>query len=356
MVTEKIFHSRLGLVFQLFQRFQWGVLTFEIITLREPLMKNILTADIGATNSRFAHFEVDQKGKLSLVGTQWLKTQESGSFGNLLEQVGARDFPLEAEWADIAVIAVACPVERGVYCSPPYISWDIDLSTAQKKLGVNRSLLINDFVAQAFACRSPIAEAAEQILPGQRVFNATVAVIGAGSNLGKASLVPDGSGGFVAVPSEGGHANFPFVSDREFEFQEFLLRELGEEYVTANTIVSGRGLSSIHRFLTGETLKPQEVTAKLTPNSETLIWAARFYGRACRNYALETLALGGLYVSGGVAPKVPSLVTHEAFATEFRSSRTLSAVLEKIPVYLNKNEESGLWGAAFLGLQELKKA
>jgi glucokinase len=211
-------------------------LTFEIFTLREPLMKNILTADIGATNSRFAHFEVDQKGKLSLVGTQWLKTQESGSFGDLVEQVGARDFPLGIGEADIAVIAVACPVERGVYCSPPYISWDIDLSTAQKKLDLNRSFLINDFVAQAYACRSPIAEAAEQILPGQRVFNATVAVIGAGSNLGKAALVPDGSGGFVAVPSEGGHANFPFVSDREFEFQEFILRELGEEYVTANTI------------------------------------------------------------------------------------------------------------------------
>jgi len=319
-------------------------------------MKNILTADIGATNSRFAHFEVDQKGKLSLVGTQWLKTQESGSFGNLLEQLQSRDFPLGTERADIAIIAVACPIEGGVYCSPPYISWDIDLSTAQKELGLNRSLVINDFVAQAFACRSPIAEAAEQILPGQMIFDATVAVIGAGSNLGKAALVPDGSGGFVAVPSEGGHANFPFVSDREFEFLEFILRELGEEYVTANTIVSGRGLSSIHRFLTGETLKPQEVTAKLTPNSETLIWAARFYGRACRNYALETLALGGLYVSGGVAPKVPSLVTHAAFATEFRSSRTLSAVLEKIPVYLNKNEESGLWGAAFLGLQELKRA
>lgn len=318
-------------------------------------MKNILTADIGATNSRFAHFEVDQKGKLSLVGTQWLKTQEFGSFGDLVEQVGARDFPLGTEGADIAVIAVACPVEGGVYCSPPYISWDIDLPTAKKAFGLDKCFLINDFVAQAFACRSPIAEAAEQILPGQMIFDATVAVIGAGSNLGKAALVPDGSGGFVAVPSEGGHANFPFVSDREFEFQEFLLRELGEEYVTANTVVSGKGLSYVHRFLTGETLKPQEVTAKLTPNSETLVWAARFFGRACRNYALETLALGGVYIAGGVAPKVPSLVTHEAFASEFRTSRTLSALLEKIPVYLNKNEESGLWGAAFLGLQELQR-
>jgi glucokinase len=318
-------------------------------------VKHILTADIGATNSRFAHFDVDQKGKLSLVGTEWLKTQDSASFGNLVERLRGSDFSLGTERADIAVIAVACPVEGGVYCSPPYISWDIDLSTAQKELGLNRSLLINDFVAQAFACRSPIAEAAEQILPGHMIFDATVAVIGAGSNLGKAALVPDGSGGFIAVPSEGGHANFPFVSDREFEFQEFLLRELGEKYVTANSVVSGKGLSSVHRFLTGESLKPQEVAAKFTPNSETLAWAARFFGRACRNYALETLALGGLYISGGVAAKVPDLVTHEAFASEFRTSRTLSALLEKIPVYLNKNEESGLWGAAFLGLQEIQR-
>jgi glucokinase len=133
------------------------------------------------------------------------------------------------------------------------------------------------------------------------------------------------------------------------------MRERGEEYVIGNTVISGRGLSYIHRFLTGERLKPQEVTGKLTPSSETLVWAARFYGRACRNYALETLAFGGVYISGGVAPKFPSLVTHEAFATEFRSSRTLSAVLEKIPVYLNRNEESGLWGAAVLAVQELQR-
>ncbi|MFQ5842326.1 MAG: glucokinase, partial [Thermodesulfobacteriota bacterium] len=205
-------------------------------------MRNILTADIGATNSRFAHFAVDQNGKLSLVGTQWLQTQESGSFGNLVEQLHGRDFSLGTEGTDIAIIAVACPVQGGIYCSPPYISWDVDLPTVKKAFGLDRCLLINDFVAQAFACRSPIAEAAEQILPGEKVFNATVAVIGAGSNLGKAALVPDGSGGFVAVPSEGGHASFPFISEREFAFQEFLLQQLGQEYVTANTVVSGKGL------------------------------------------------------------------------------------------------------------------
>jgi glucokinase len=75
----------------------------------------------------------------------------------------------------------------------------------------------------------------------------------------------------------------------------------------------------------------------------------------CRNYALETLSLGGLYIAGGVAARTPELITHEIFATEFRSSPTMSKILEKIPVFLITNEESGLWGAALLGLQTLKK-
>lgn len=287
--------------------------------------------------------------------TRWLKTRDSASFGQLIENLKAGGFPFDPGQADIVVIAVAGPVEAGLRSSPPFIPWHIDVSEAQKDFGFKRCLLINDFVAQAFACRSPAAETAEQILPGQIVQDAAVAVIGAGTALGKAALVPDTAGGFRAVPSEGGHANFPFVSRREIEFQEFLLKELGEQYITANKIVSGKGLSYIHRFLTGEELTPREVTERFSQDSETLRWASRFYGRVCRNYALETLSLGGVYIAGGVAAKNPELVTHEAFATEFRSSPKLALLLEKIPVFLIKDENSGLWGAAVSGLQGLLK-
>jgi glucokinase len=185
--------------------------------------------------------------------------------------------------------------------------------------------------------------------------DAPIAVIGAGTGLGKAALVPNGEGGFVAVPSEGGHTNFPFVSKKECDYQDFLIRELGDVYITCNTVVSGRGISLLHHFLTGERLDPKKVISRLLPESETLKWAARFYARVCRNYALETLSLGGLYIAGGVAARTPDVLTHEAFATEFRSSPTMSKILEQIPVFLISNEESGLWGAAELGLQTLTK-
>jgi glucokinase len=315
----------------------------------------IFAADIGGTNSRFAHFEVTPEGAPALVNSQWLRTRESSSFGNLLDLLSEKGFSLRPGDADICVIAVAGPVERGVYSSPPFISWDIDLSNAGVDFGFRRWSLINDFVAQAYACRSPIGESAEKILDGEVVVDAAVAVVGAGTALGKAGLIPDGRGGYMAVPSEGGHANFPFVSEEEYEFEDFLMDELGDEYVIANYVVSGKGLSLMHRYLEGESLEPQKVVARFSPASKTLDWAARFYGRVCRNYALEILALGGVYVAGGVASRAPSLLTHESFEREFRSSGTMGELLQRIPVYLISNEESGLWGAALNGLLQLRR-
>ncbi len=316
---------------------------------------NILSADIGGTNSRFAHFQADREGNLSLLGSIWLNTQRFPSFNHLLEELEGQEFSLRLNHADIAVFAVAGPVEGGQYSSPPFISWDIDLA---KKTALNqgfpRSILLNDFVAQAFACRSPVGNEAESILPGVIDYRATLAVIGAGTALGKAALVPDSAGGYQAVPSEGGHTNFPFVSREEYDFSRFLLQKSGVDYIASNAVVSGKGLSAIHHYLTGEEVAPHEATERISQDSETFEWAARFYGRACRNYALETLAHGGVYIAGGVAAKNPFLVKHKTFETEFRNSLTMGSILKKIPVFLIRNEESGLWGAAVFGLQKFR--
>jgi len=315
---------------------------------------NLITADIGGTNSRFAHFTAGEEGGPSLEDIKWLKTKESGSFGQLINDLRKSDLQIKPEEADIVVVAIAGPVERGVRSSPPFISWSIDISSAEEEFGFKRSTLINDFVAQAFACHSPIGEEAESVLPGDPAPDGTVAVIGAGTGLGKAALRPDGKGGFTAMPSEGGHSSFAFVSKREFEFQEFLMKERGDRYITGNTVISGGGLSYVHQFLTGKKLEPKEVSGVFEEHPETLEWVARFFGRAFRNYSLETLAQGGLYVAGGVAAKSPEIINHRVFEEEFRSSDTMAEVLSRIPVSLITNENSGLWGGAMYGLQVLK--
>ena len=319
------------------------------------MIKTILAADIGGTNSRFAHFEVNRDKRLHLVDSQWLSTTKAQSFSHLLKQLRHSNFSLPPDKTDIAVFGVAGPVERGTYCAPPYISWDIDLKKTEGIDGFSQIHLINDFVAQAYGCRSPIGQSASNILPGKIVPDATIGVLGAGTALGKAFLVPLQDKKFLAFPSEGGHASFPFNSEKEIAFQEFYKEKSGQECITGNLVVSGRGLRYIHWFLTGEELEPKEVAARFTPDCQTLSWAARFYGRACRNFALEVLAQGGLYVAGGVAARNPELLAHKNFQTEFRDSSTMQHILTELPVFLMDNQDSGLWGAAFYGAQILQQ-
>lgn len=319
-------------------------------------MSRILTADIGGTNSRFALFEVDAAGTPVLRRRRWLRTAEARSFAHLLEMLRASDSPLATAEADIAVVAVAGPVLGGVLAAPPFIPWRVDFTRAADEFGFTRSLLVNDFVAQAFATRSPAAASAREVLAGRPVGGAAVAVIGAGTGLGQAALVPDGHGGYLAVPSEGGHAEFPLVEPEEIAFGEFLRRELSVARLTSTMVVSGVGLSNIHWHLTGRRLSPLDVTALLTPESRTLAWASRFYGRVCRLYALQVAAFGGIFVAGGVAARTPSLLTHPEFAREFRTSVEMADRLREMPVSLMTDQESGLWGAAVLGAQALRSA
>ena len=193
------------------------------------------------------------------------------------------------------------------------------------------------------------------MVPGTADANGTVAVVGAGTGFGLAALVPDGYGSHVAMPSEGGHASFPFEGDQEHGYAAFLASETGEIYATPNTVVSGNGLSLVHKYLTGDALSPEAVSARIEQAPKTLRWFSRFFARMARNFALQTVSTGGLYIAGGVAAKVPEIVNHGAFLEEFRRSDRMGHLLAKIPVFLNDNEESGLWGAAVRGVQALRR-
>lgn len=311
-------------------------------------MPKILTADIGATNSRFAHLAGEDDQGLELKQSVWLKTSEAASFQHLLEQVADSELGLAPKEADLACFAVAGPVLGGSYCQPPWIAWDIDLGRDRPAHGLGPSLLINDFVAQAWACRTPAVKQAREVLSGDPDPEGVTGIIGAGSNLGHAALLP-GAGGLV-LASEFGHAAFPFAGGRERDYRDFLAGRTGMEQPSSDVTVSGKGLSSLHHFLTGDKLTPEEVGRALGPDTRTARWMARFYGRACRQWALACLALGGLYIAGGLAAKLPILVEHPEFAREFRLSESMAQVLERIPVLLNSNEQSGLWGAAAAAL------
>ncbi|MBI9093065.1 MAG: glucokinase [Desulfobacterium sp.] len=315
-------------------------------------MKTIIAADIGGTNARFKAFETDGQ-KLFPGGDIRFPTKGVASFEELMEQLTASPFPLKATRADMFALALAGPVQGGVYCSPPNIGWAVDMGAFSRHSGISNYILLNDFTAQAYACRTSIIDKAITVLPGKAQPDGVMAVLGAGTGLGKAILTPDGAGGYLVLASEGGHGLFPFAGEPEFRLQRFIMNRTGLSQVIWEHVVSGPGLSHIHAFLTGKEVSPAEVAAHAAKHTATLQWASRFYARACRNFALEALATGGVVISGGVAAKNPDLVLNDTFRKEFLYCDTHGELIADIPVLLNIKEDTGLWGAAFAAMLRL---
>jgi glucokinase len=309
----------------------------------------IIVGDIGGTNARFAAFEMSPR--LRMIRSVWFKSNEVKSFTELLEQLNQSELRDSAAGARQFVFAVAGPVVGGTTARLPNLEWAVDISALRAAHGEDRVWLINDFVAQAMATRTPIVETAIPVKPGQADAAGLVAAIGAGTGFGHCSILQCPRGKFTAIPSEAAHQAFAFRSDdrQERDFEAFVIRQLGVRYITGDMIVCGRGLALLHEFHTSQKLSPADVAAKLAADSPVCIMFARFYGRACRHYALAVLPTGGIYLTGGIAARNPILVTHPVFAEEFVASIVHQPLLERIPIWLNVEEESGLWGAAMYG-------
>ncbi|NMC50485.1 MAG: glucokinase [Desulfovibrio sp.] len=317
-------------------------------------VRHLLAADIGGTNSRFGHFLSHADGRIEAAHTLWLPTREAASFGDMLAVLGGSEFPLRPKEADAAVFAVPGPMSGPVglmgtassrTCRFANIAWDMDLERDGPRFGLTNAALVNDFAAQAQAFRTPLAAEATAVLPGRYDDRTVRAVIGAGTGLGMAALIPLAPGGHQVASSEGGHASRSFRVEEQ-DYVRFLAQATGESYPRGDVVLSGLGLSLSHRFLTGRDLDPAEVAAELTPDSETTAWFAGFYGRAVRDYALTVLAGGGVYLTGGVAARNPFLVTHPRFAREFYDSPSMADFLSGIPVSLAVRQDMGLFGAA----------
>jgi glucokinase len=358
-------------------------------------MLKLLAADIGATNSRFALFSLQRRpsggAALTLRREIRLAGREYPSFEHVLRALLAGPEPfLQAGEADTAVLALAGPIEDDS-CRLSNLPWLIRSREVRNLLGLSRVLLINDFTAQAQYCLFPEISMAAAIQKGSPRPDYPSAVIGAGTGLGKALLLypvnmapaakalsakasgpagrtretslKDGESrslqasflaeapAFRILASEGGHAEFPFLAEEE-GFAAFLSRETGRERLIGDMVVSGSGLGHLHAYLTGKRLADEEASQDAGKHPEILELFARFYARACRCFVLETLALGGLFISGGLALRLPVL-SHPAFLAEFGRSAAHQGLLESLPIIHLQDPGSGLWGAALRGVLSL---
>lgn len=345
-------------------------------------MSLILSVDIGGTNCRLAAFSLNQ-GRLYLDQKIWLKTADLTTTADFLQ--ACQDFIPHPK---AMVVAVAGPIQA-TGAKVTNAALELDLISLQTHFP--QVQIINDFVAQAWAvltqpgqqaglikagaAAQSNAQNAEQDLKGH-LTHANLGILGAGTGLGAASLYSR-QGQWQAIASELGHTLFPFIGSEELELQKFCRAKLETWQINYDDILTGRGLSLVHEFLSGQILTAAEIgdnflsqassslscgsnpnsssasRPSLNPNSgsassPTLDWFARFYARVCRTWIMNTLCTDGLYLAGGIAAKNPDLVQCASFREELMASKTNGQLISQTPIWLMTNPDSGLWGAAYV--------
>ncbi len=307
---------------------------------------HILAADIGGTNARFARVRIEGLGSIEMsepvVFPTW--SESIASFDQLLEHYSAHrppDTP-DVDRFDALAIAIAGAVS-GQRATLPNIAWDIDLGVLR---AVRNGFLLNDFSAQAHGFMDPgVFDRLHRVRSGPGAGPGSIAIVGAGTGLGHAALKGH-EGRRIVLTSEAGHTTFAFHGEHERAIEDAMLARSGRRWLSSENVVSGSGAALLHEALTGRAVPPAEALRRQQPESETCRYFARFYARVCRNYCLSIFPVEALVISGGVAAKNPHLLEAPAFLDEFNDQHAFRHLLERIPVYLNRDETIGIKGAA----------
>jgi glucokinase len=316
----------------------------------------ILAGDIGGTNARLAYFQ-PQNGHLRLVSERVFPSREHSELGEIVSE-----FLSDGTRPEAACFGIAGPVRNG-RVETSNLPWVIEQSRLAQQIHLPATLLINDLEASAWGIG---ALAAGDLVPLNRVSGPTVgnqAVIAPGTGLGEAGLFWDGSRHHVFA-CEGGHADFAPQGELQIELLRYLRTRFG--HVSYERILSGPGLVNVYEFLRDSgvekespefaaTLRKGDAAAAISraalAGSDGLaqkaleIWIS-VYGAEASNLALKVMATGGLFLAGGISPKVLAGLTGPLFMQSFLDKGRLRALVESIPVQVVTNEKAGLLGAA----------
>ncbi|GIZ11887.1 glucokinase [Pseudomonas sp. NCCP-436] len=309
-------------------------------------MKLGLVGDIGGTNARFALWRNE-----CLESVQVLPT---AGYAGPEEAIGAYLASLDLDPQAVDAVCLAC---AGPVVSEPFRftnnHWRLERAAFCRALGLRDLLLINDFTAMALGMTRLQDGEQRLVRPGTAQIGSPCMVIGPGTGLGVASLLPLGDGRWKALPGEGGHVDLPLATLQEAELWQILLDMLG--HVRAEDVLSGAGLLTLYRAFSrlsgspAQLQSPAEVTtAALSGEPLALAVLEQFcvwLGRVAGNNVLTLGALGGVYVVGGVVPRFADFFAVSGFSRSFVEKGCMSHYLDEVPVWLVTAEYPGLTGA-----------
>ena len=317
----------------------------------------ILAGDIGGTNARLAYFQ-PQNGHFRLISERVFPSREHSELGEIVTQF----MDESAARPEVACFGIAGPVRNG-RVETSNLPWVIEQSRLAKQIRLPDTLLINDLEATAWSLG---ALTAGDLVPLNRVSGPVVgnqAVIAPGTGLGEAGLFWDGSRHHVFA-SEGGHTDFAPQDDLQIDLLRFLEARFG--HVSYERILSGPGLVNVYEFLreSGRGKESPELAAALQKGDAAAaisraalqgtdglaekaldVWISVF-GAEAANLALKVMATGGLFLAGGISPKILAKLQGPLFLQSFLQKGRLRPLVESISVQVVTNEKAGLLGAA----------
>jgi len=319
----------------------------------------ILAGDIGGTKTHLALFSRDGDKLKTEVEKTFSSKEYSGLEPVLQEFLSDQDSSIKS-----ACFGVAGPVVEGSV-KTPNLPWFIDGRQLANTLNSSSVALLNDLEAAAFGIFTLAPDEYLRLNEGIPRRPGNKALIAAGTGLGEAILYDD-ERAYHPIASEGGHADFAPRNELEIELLRYLISKFG--HVSYERVVSGPGISNIYDFLrdSGRYDEPLWFKEKLAAGADrsavisqaalagepeicvkTLDIFVSVYGAEAGNLALRAKAIGGVYVGGGIAPKIQSKLGDGSFMRDFVDKGRYHDFVSAIPVYVILNEKTALQGAAY---------
>jgi glucokinase len=322
----------------------------------------ILAADIGGTKTALGIYSAEQ-GPRSPLAEARFSSQDYASLEDIVSEfLSDKEYPLTG-----ASIAVAGPVVRG-RAEVTNLSWVVAADSLSQALDGTPVVLLNDLAAIAHAVPHLEPDDLETINPAEAAPQGAKAVIAPGTGLGEGFLVWDGTR-YRAFPSEGGHTDFAPNDSLQDELLLYLRRHYG--HVSSERVCSGIGIPNLYAFLrdSGRYSEPEWLREQLSEAQDRVPVIARsaaeegveiskatmdlfvsILGSEASNMALKVLATGGVYLAGGIPPRILPQLKKGLFMEAFTHKGRFSDLLAKVPVYVILYPKVGLMGAACHGL------
>ena len=331
--------------------------TNESVKTHLKLDRPYIVADIGGTNARFGlvtgmsnHLDVERPTSYFI---EEQKTFASADFDGI--EAAYRCYIESLKQKDIsgACLAVAGPV-AGDDIKLTNLNWQFKISSVKSALGLDNLSIINDFAAYAYAIQYIAKSQLKTINPGEAIENSPIAVVGPGTGFGVAALVPQ-NGRFNVMSTEAGHMSLAANTPLQAAIKEQLTRKYS--LVSVERVFSGPGLRHLyHAYAAVEGTQSKEYrTSEISQHAlngtdemcqRTLSLFCSWLGSVIGDLALSLGARGGVYLGGGILPRIADFLAASDFQQSFRSKDQMSHYLENIPVQLVTEGNSALFGAA----------